>query len=663
MHIASFSNVKAGFYFFLFAFLLSGCLTPEKKHYPLHSSLENKQLPTLISIDDFCDYKKDKFNYKISPDAKKIAWIETIRGTQTVHFKSFEENKVRYISTLRRRISNFHWAQDSQRIFVYYGNKGKENYNIGTYNTEAPGHRPFFLVDFKGHMKYKKRAFIQQSLINDPEHVFVIHNDRDLSCYDLYKVNIKKRDETLIAKNPGDVTEWITDHTGKLHARIRNDEKAKTKYLEAFEPETTTWRKVIKLDIEDTFDIIGFDKPTGKMWALSNRNRDKIALVKFPTKTGKEQLVYEHPKVDIDSYELIRKSQEPYLLYLEPDYPMVHFIKPQMKEKFRPFLDRINKDNYDFFYEKSADNRTEIFTLVAYSDKEWSCYLFDSIAGKVELLHRSWNSKYKNQIPDMKPISFKSRDGLEINGYLTLPLTVQPNNLPIVILVHGGPWSRYSWGIDQEVQFLTNRGYAVLQINFRGSKGYGRQFMEAAIGEYGGKMNVDLIDGALWAIDQKIADPKKIAIYGASYGGYATLIGLTSTPDFYACGIDVFGPSDLEALIDEKPVWWKLGMHRYYKYIGNPDNPEDLKSIKARSPINKVDAIQRPLLIIHGSEDPRVPQKHSSKIIEKLKNLKKDFEYHIFSDEGHGIHRENRITYYEIIDKFLAKHLGGRSEE
>ena len=657
---------KRLFFLFITLFItsfLSACFMPEKKHYPLHISLQNPKLPDLILIEDFFDNKKENGQYKISPDGQKIAWVETTRGTKTVHFKNIEDNEIDYISTFRGRISNFYWAMDSRRIFVYYGKKGKENYNIGVYDTEAPGKRPYFVVEFKGHMKFKKRAFLQENLINDHEKIFVRHNDRDLTCYDLYKMSIRKRKEELIAENPGDVREWITDNTGKLHARVRHDEKKRIKFLEAYEEKDKSWKKVIRLNIEDSFNCIGFDKTTELMWVLSNRKTDKLALCKFSLKTGEETIVYEHSKVDIDGYARIRETQEPYILYLEPDYPTVHFVNKEMEKKFQPFLSRMKQDNLKFFFVKSSDNQAQKFTLVAYTDKEWAYYYFDTTTGKVDLLYYSKKSEYRDMISEMKPISFKSRDGLEINGFLTLPLNIPPKNLPMVLLAHGGPWSRYKWGNNKKVQILANRGYAVLQVNFRGSQGYGKKFIEAGIGEYGGKMVTDLIDGANWAITQQIADPQKIAIYGESYGGYATLVALTTVPDFFACGIDVFGPSDLESLIERKPVWWKLGMHRYYKYIGDPNTPEGLKKIKEISPIYKIDAIKKPILVIYGSEDQRVQLKQSSTVIEKLTKLKKEYESYSFPDEGHGFHGKNRITYYEIIEGFLAKHLGGRVGE
>ncbi len=362
----------------------------------------------------------------------------------------------------------------------------------------------------------------------------------------------------------------------------------------------------------------------------------------------------------MEYYEFCKETQKPYLLYLEPDFPKHFFLDPEMEKDFEPMLKRIREDGFQRLNIRSSDDSARVFTISANSDKDWKYYLFDRDSGKIEVLSSNPLAKNTPHLSDIRPVSFTSRDGLEIYGYLTLPKGAPEKNLPMVVLVHGGPWSRDYWGFDREVQFLANRGCAVLQINFRGSDGYGRKYMEAAMGEFAGKMHTDLIDGSTWVIDQGIADPEKIAIMGASYGGYAALVGVTFTPDFFACGIDVFGMSDLETLIEVAPVWWKLGMPKFYKYIGDPKNPEDLEMMKSKSPIYKLDEIKRPLLVIYGGEDQRVDRKQSIDIIEKLKESGKDFEWYSFPDAGHGFYGRNRLTYFRLVEEFLAKHLGSR---
>lgn len=653
------SRVPIFFSGMFFILILSGCLkTPPPS--PLHSGLQSAQLPPLLPVTAFFENGQSRSLYRISPDGKRLAWIETVRGVRTVHFKTLGEDRVDHIALLHGDIPYFRWAQDSRRVLVQQRSGGRENSVIYSYDLNAPAQAPFKVVDFKGFLTDKKRALLHKTITNDPDHILVEHNDRDLSCYDLYRYNIRTGENEQIAENPGDVRTWITDASGNLLARIRSHETSGDKIVEKRGPGESSWRKVIDLDFEDVFQVIGLDAETGRLWALSNRGRDKTGLVEFFLETGEENLVYEDKKVNIEDCRLFWETQKPFLVYLQPDYPRVRFLDPGMEKEFEPVFKKLSEEHFRAFSITSVDDRTQVFVIYAYSDKDWAYYLFDRGSGRIEPLSRNPQPEYQPYFSDIRPIAFTSRDGLEINGYLTLPKGASAGKLPLVLWVHGGPWSRDYWGFNKEVQFLANRGYAVLQINFRGSSGYGRAFMEAAVGEFGGKMQADLIDGAKWAVQEGIADPDKIAVCGSSYGGYAALAGLAFTPDFFACGIDAFGPSDLEALIEHAPVWWKLGLPRWYRYVGNPKNPADRAAMRARSPIYKAAVIQKPLLVIYGSEDQRVDQKHSRNMIDKLTELGKEVEWYSFPDDGHGISAQNRVTYYRLIQTFLARHLGGR---
>jgi dipeptidyl aminopeptidase/acylaminoacyl peptidase len=261
----------------------------------------------------------------------------------------------------------------------------------------------------------------------------------------------------------------------------------------------------------------------------------------------------------------------------------------------------------------------------------------------------------------MKPISFQARDGLTVHGYLTTPPGIPAKNLPMVLNVHGGPWWRDSWGYRPDVQWLANRGYAVLQVNFRGSTGYGKKFVNAADREWGGKMHNDLVDGVKWVIKQGIADPKRIAIFGGSYGGYATLVGLTFTPDLFCCGVDIVGPSNLITFMNTIPPYWKTWEATWWARVGHP--VKDAEFLKSRSPLFKVDQITKPLLIAQGANDPRVKKTESLQMVESLKKAGKLVKYVEYPDEGHGFARpENRLDFFAKAEKFLADHVGGRYE-
>jgi dipeptidyl aminopeptidase/acylaminoacyl peptidase len=290
--------------------------------------------------------------------------------------------------------------------------------------------------------------------------------------------------------------------------------------------------------------------------------------------------------------------------------------------------------------------------------------LWDTQTGEAELLFRARPWLDPNELAPMEPISFQAADGLTIHGYLTLPVGIEAKNLPTVLYVHGGPWSRDVWGFNGMVQFLANRGYAVLQVNYRGSSGYGRKFIEAAVGEWAGKMHADLIDGVKWAIGRGIADPKRIAIYGGSYGGYATLVGMTFTPEWFACGASVCGPSSLVTLIESFPPYWApFGTKRFIRHCGgDPSDPVGRKELLARSPLERIDSIRAPLLIAQGANDVRVTRVESDQIVAAARSKGLDVEYIVKENEGHGfMNADNRLDVYGTLERFLAKHLGGRS--
>jgi dipeptidyl aminopeptidase/acylaminoacyl peptidase len=301
--------------------------------------------------------------------------------------------------------------------------------------------------------------------------------------------------------------------------------------------------------------------------------------------------------------------------------------------------------------------------LVSYTtdDAPTTYYTYDRASRQVKKLFSIQPKLEKLSLATMKPISFPSRDGLTLHGYLTTPVGLEPRNLPTVLLVHGGPWGRDAWGFNAEVQWLANRGYAVLQVNFRGSAGYGKKFLNAGNREWAGKMHDDLLDAVEWAKQQGIADPKKIAIMGGSYGGYATLVGLTFTPDIFACGVDIVGPSNIVSLLKTIPPYWGPMKAMFSKRVGDVAKEEEF--LKGRSPLFRVDKIKAPLLIGQGANDPRVNQAESDQIVAALRKAGKTVEYVVYTDEGHGFARpENRLHFFALAEQFLAKHLGGRCE-
>lgn len=632
----------------LLVLLLSGCATA-----PKHPALKSAQLSDLIPLRHLVTNRGTTFNYRVSPDGLKLGWIAVKGARLTVHLKQIGGDKVTTLSpALPANIYGFIWTPDSRRILYWQDQSGNENYHIYLADSGHPDHPAVDLTPFEN-----TRAGIHRIVRTDPDNVLITHNQRDKTVYDLYRVNLKSYKQTMVAQNPGDVLSWLTDNEGNLRGRFRKKTN-EMRMLEIIQPPGITWKALIALDLEDVLQVLSFTADGQAVWAHSNRGRDRISLVLMDLATGTEKLIYEAPNVDLSKTFISYQTKKPLVAVSFPDYQKLHFFDPQAEEDARIFLDRhplaLKID--------SADYDERLFTVTTYTDKSSEYYLFNRDTRQKILLHRKPISKYQDLLATVKPVSFKSRDGLTIHGYLTLPKGTPGKGLPMVLLVHGGPTARDYWGYSSTTQFLANRGYAVLQINYRGSTGYGRAFLEASRGEFAGKMHTDLIDGVDWAVAQGIADAQKIAIFGRSYGGYATLVGLTFTPDIFACGVDVFGVSNLVTFMQSVPKYWKNRMPYWYKYVGNPNDPEDRRRMKAQSPLFRVDQIKRPLLIVQGANDARVKQQESDQIVTAMREAGKAVEYIIFQNEGHSLRKwQNRIIFYRKLEDFLAGHLGGRS--
>jgi dipeptidyl aminopeptidase/acylaminoacyl peptidase len=393
----------------------------------------------------------------------------------------------------------------------------------------------------------------------------------------------------------------------------------------------------------------------------TNIGRDKTAVVKYDIITKKElEKIFEHPEVDVTNLMSSRKRKVITGVSFNTEKVHYHFF-----DKQREMLQRdLEKRLPGYEVRVAGFNKQEDRCLVrTFSDRSLGAYYFYDMKTKDfrKLADVSpWLKE--SDLAEMKPISYQSRDGLTIHGYLTVPKGVQPKNLPVVVNPHGGPWYRDSWGFNPEVQFLANRGYAVLQVNFRGSTGYGRKFWEASFKQWGKTMQNDVTDGVQWLIKQGTADPKRIGIYGGSYGGYTTLAGLTFTPDLYACGVDYVGVANLFTFMKSIPPYWKPFLDMLYGMVGHPEKEQDL--LRAASPVFHVNKIKAPLLIAQGANDPRVNKNESDQMVEALKKKGIDVPYMVKDNEGHGFsNEENRFDFYRAMEEFLGKHLGGKVEQ
>jgi len=601
----------------------------------------------MLPVRDFVANTDFNGEYRISPDGRKLAWLAVNGVHESLFVKSLDTGAVMVLPIKGQYV----WAQDSHHLFFFKDKKGDENYHVMLLDLDDPDRKPRDLTPYK-----HTRAGLQRVIQTDPGHVLIVHNRRDPKVFDLVKVTLDTGEEKVIATNPGDVRAWLTDRKGNLWGRVR--QAPDRLYLEL--NETGSWRTITQWDRFDQVAPLEFTEDHREIWMLSNRGRDKTALVKFDLRSGRETVVYEHPVTDIGAVWFSQRKPVPLLAYIEPDYPRVKYFDKALQADIATMA--ANEPHGIRLV--SLDDRDRRMTVQVFTSVGNQFYLYDRKTREKSLLGESSSARFPGVLSPVKPIRFKSRDGLALHGYLTLPKDVTPENLPTVLLVHGGPWFRDSWGYDRYTnrlaQFLANRGYAVLQLNYRGSTGYGRKFMEAAVGEFGGKAQDDLIDGVNWMLEQKIADPKRIGILGRSFGGYAALAGLAFTPDTFACGVSIVGVSDLTT--QKGPEYGQLGRYWWDRYFGNLENPVDRERLRQRSPYFHADSFRRPVLIIYGTHDARVAHGQSEKMITALREAGKPVKSIELKKEGHLIRRwPSNLKMYRSIEDFFAVCLGGRS--
>ena len=639
----------------LLAFLptLVSCTTRPARH----QSLINAPLPRLIPVREFVANKDYNVGYKVSPDGKKIAWIEAKGLGRAIFIKTIGQNDAYSLSLVSQY---FRWAGDSRRLLIHKANKGGEDYHVWAVDTEQPKNKPVDLTPYEN-----TRATIK-AVITDSSSILVEHNHRDSHSFDLYRTEIVTHTSTLIAENPGDVASWVVDRKGALLGRVRYSEKRK--WLEIKQDDA--WHSIYSWGTTDTVDVLSVTADNKRIWLRSNRERDRIAIVSISVIDGSEKIFNEDPEIDVSEVGISRVTGEPLFAQFYPDYPRTEIFDSGLRNALQSFQNIIatERKQPQGLEILSMDKQEENFILSAYDHTGKSYYLWNRMSGVDTLLGNDAMRYHSTDLAPVRPVVFKSRDGLILHGYLTLPQGVTPHKLPMVLLVHGGPfvqdtWTNSDWAPDTtRVQFLTNRGYAVLQVNFRGSTGYGRKFYEAAIGEFAGKMQLDLLDATDWAIREGIADPDHIAIMGGSYGGYATLFALTQSPKIFACGIDLFGPSDLVSLIEKFPKYWQADLPVWHRFVGDPASDIVRRHFTDSSPLKNAAKLERPLLIIQGTNDIRATVDQSDNMVAELRAAGKSVEYMRINGMGHGTERWTQsLKIYRKTEDFLSDCLGGRS--
>ncbi|MCA1578700.1 MAG: S9 family peptidase [Acidobacteria bacterium] len=608
-------------------------------------------LAPLIPLKDFFR-NPTKVAYALSPNGEYLAFMQPWESRLNIFVEKIGTgNAVRVTSAKQRDISGYAWKGNNRIVYIQ-DTGGDENFRL--YAVGIDGSNQKDLTPFE-----KVRAQIIDRLERNENEILVGLNKRDPRVSDVYRINVNTGEMNMIAENPGNYTGWATDWDGKLRIAVTTDGVNSTLMFRNTEAEK--FAPLVTTSFRETIAPLLFTPDNNHLYVASNVGRDKTAVVKYDVENKKEiEKIFEHPEVDVNNLLSSRKRRVITGVSYITDKTRYQFIDKQRADLQKDLEGRL--PGYEV--RLAGCNLEEDKCLVrTFTDRSLGAYYFYDLKSK-DFRKLADVSPWLNEqdLVSMKPIKYQSRDGLTIHGYLTLPKGVPARNLPVVVNPHGGPWYRDQWGFNPEVQFLANRGYAVLQVNFRGSTGYGRKFWEASFKQWGKTMQDDITDGVQWLIKQGIADPKRIGIYGGSYGGYATLAGLVYTPDLYAAGVDYVGVSNLFTFIKAIPPYWKPYLEMLYEMIGHPEKDKDL--LTAASPVFHTDKIKVPLLIAQGANDPRVNKAESDQMVEALKKRGIEVPYIVKSNEGHGFaNEENRFEFYRAMEEFLGKHLGGRVEK
>ena len=624
------------------------------------------QSPPLIDRDLFFG-DPEIAGAQISPDGAFIAFIKPFKGTRNVWVKKtgdpFTSAKPITADT-KRPIPAYFWSRDGKYILFVQDKAGDENYNVYAVNpadTPASGQdvpTARNLTDVKG-----VRAVIYAVPRSEPDAIYVGINDRDPAWHDLYKVKISTGERTLIRKNTERITAFVFDLKDQLRLATRSAENGDTEVLRV---DADKFTKVYSCNVFESCGPIRYHKDGERVYFQTNKGNgvDLVGLELFNPTTGKEELVESDPlkRVDFGNAEFSEVSDELIATSYDDERERIYWKDKAFEADYKNLQKQLPGKEIHF---GSSTKDEKLFLISANADIDpGSTYLFDRTTKKLTLQYQIREKLNRSYLAPKTAVKYPSSDGLEIPAYLTLPKGVEAKNLPTVIFPHGGPWGRDSWGYDAFAQFLANRGYAVLQPNFRASTGYGKKFLDAGNKQGGEKMQDDVTWGAKYLIAQGIADPKRVGIMGGSYGGYATLAGVTFTPDLYAAAVSIVGPSNLITLLESIPPYWEPIRKLFYARMGDPNTPEGKAQLLRQSPLTSAAKIKTPLLVVQGANDPRVNKRESDQIVVALRDRGFPVEYLVAPDEGHGFARPvNNMAMFASAEKFLAKYLGGRYQE
>lgn len=604
---------------------------------------------------------------QISPDGKYIAFRKPYKDTMNIWVKRADEpfDRARLITNeTKRPIRNYFWSRDGKYILFVNDFGGDENFNVYAVDPAATPAAGAEVASARNLTDLKKvRAFIYEVPRNEPDTIYVGLNDRDARWHDLYQVRVSTGERQLIRQNTDRFDGYQFDNAGKLRLATRVPENGDNELLRLDSDGKAT--KVYSCNVFETCYPLRFHKDNRRVYMVTNKGDvDLIRLVLLDPETGKEEAVESDPmnRVDFGNARFSDVTDE--IIYTEynDDKPRTYFKDKAYEADYKSLQKQLPNKEIAFGSSTKDEN---VWIVTAWSDTEpGETYLFDRKSKKLTKQYRIRERLPREHLAEMRVVRYKSSDGMEIPAYLTLPKGVPAKNLPTIINPHGGPWGRDTWGYRSYAQFAANRGYAVLQPNFRASTGFGKKFLDAGNNQWGDKMQDDLTYGVKYLVEQGIADPKRVGIWGGSYGGYATLAGITFTPDLYAAAVAEVAPSNLITLLETVPPYWESFRVVFYKRMGDPNTAEGKAQLMRQSPLSHVAKIKTPLLITQGANDPRVNKRESDQIVIALRERNYPVEYLVAPDEGHGYARPvNNMAVLAAAEKFLAKHLGGRYQE
>jgi dipeptidyl aminopeptidase/acylaminoacyl peptidase len=591
----------------------------------------------------------ERTNPQISADGTQLGYLAPVNGVLNVWTKTIGKDDDRAVTNdTKRGIRNFTWQYDNKHVLYTQDLGGDENWRL--YQTDIATKQTKDLTPFE-----RVRVDLVAYDWKTPDTVLFQANKRDAKLFDVYRVDLRTGKIEMDTENPGDVQGWQADNALQVRAaqvqtpdggtiiRVRNDAKS-------------PWRELIKWGPDETFGgISGFSPDNKKIWITTSLDVNEARLVEYDIATGAHKVVAEDSQFDVEGVVTNPKTNALEVVTFVKQRTEYDFIDPKLKADYE-VLQKVNHGDIAGL-SRTLDDSKWIVTFVS-DDAPVTHYVYDRASKKATFLFTDRPALEKYKLASMKPIEYTARDGMEIYGYLTTPVGMDAKNLPMVLFVHGGPWGRDVWGYNRYAQWLANRGYAVLQVNFRGSTGYGKQYVNAGDRQWAGAMHTDLLDGKDWAVKQSVADTNKVCIMGGSYGGYATLAGVAFSPEAFTCGVDIVGPSNLNTLLKTIPPYWSTILSTFHKRMGDSE-----EVLNAQSPLFKANQITAPLLIGQGANDPRVNKAESDQIVAAMRKNNKDVVYYVFPDEGHGFARpENNMAFNAATENFLAKYLGGRAE-